>query len=532
MAWAYVRRGLAREAAVDTLVVSPDEARRFVEAGERLIAPPAGEAGTVYDLVSLSSYAGLEPRQRPAAYCPSCLERVWMKLGRQVRHHYAHMAEGSTCVAATAEGALHLAAKLHLAAELRRSGNLVIARRCHGAETDVAAGRCGRRDEEHWLDGWDEVRVEHAMPAVRADITLLRRGRVIGAIEVHATHAVDETKAERYGGLGVPWIEVPAERVAASWGARWTADRPLPVTRDSALHPELWRCPRHARLHAAWLDVERNGVHRLATRIVHIYRTDGGRTGGELRTDRVRLSMFEQRRDGVMVEAWLAREDRDGGIGSPVQTADRGAAMAMLHRTFLEWVRWTRDERRAVVDSPMRWADPAQIPARGIDDVFPQRACWDAHANTYVLPPNAPAVSWPCLERQAGASLITGSEECFWCDVPERNRGAQFNAILGPVWVVAEETRWGPAGERMTRTDIRLRWHDGRCWTLPWREPWVLTAPGRVTGAMTLADRFPGIARTLADGLAGDPQDRERTHHLLDCLGQLVPEADIQPPPA
>lgn len=112
------------------------------------------------------------------------------------------------------------------------------------------------------------MQVEYAIPSLRADIMLLRGGASVAAIEVCATHAVDAQRASRYRGLGVPWIEVPAARITDLWRTLWDGSEPLPVQADSGAEP--WRCPHHARLFAAWEEDQRNGVHRLAGRFVHL----------------------------------------------------------------------------------------------------------------------------------------------------------------------------------------------------------------------------------------------------------------------
>src|SRR5690606_39556 len=102
--------------------------------------------------------------------------------------------------------------KLYLASVLEGLRSLRIARLCHRAPSDLAHP-CRAAEVADWVADWDEVRVEHAIPALRADLMLLAGGRPVGAIEVRSTHAVEEEKATRYGELDVPWIEVPAERV-------------------------------------------------------------------------------------------------------------------------------------------------------------------------------------------------------------------------------------------------------------------------------------------------------------------------------
>jgi hypothetical protein len=470
LAWALVEEALCPSDAGWT-GHGPAVREPLIPYGDRLIPPPPGEGGRSYRLASLSAYAHLPPSRRPPAFCPVCRERVWMKLGPRNRHHYAHAAPDSACPAATAEGALHLAAKLHLAEVLERLRALRIARLCNRSPNDLSLP-CRASELSEWVADWDEVRVEHAIPSIRADLMLLASGRPIGAIEVCASHAVDEGKAARYRDLGVPWVEVPAERITDLWRPLWEGDSPLPVLADSQGAP--WRCPRHGRLFAAWTDHQSNGVHRLAGRFVHVYRTDGGLSASLLRAERIPVAAYERREDGRCAEAWLVREDTDARLGQPVCTPDRDGAMRTLHRAFADWVRWTRESRGAVVDSPMRWLPADAMPTRDLDTLFPQRARWDPHTVRFILPPNAPSLSWPSAAEDAGMESLTGTMECFWTALPERDRPAMSHALVGRLWATLQVERWSDEEGGRSRGLLYLYRHEGGAWREWGRLPFVL----------------------------------------------------------
>lgn len=464
--------------------------------GDRLIAPPPGEDGRSYRLASLSAYAHLTPTRRPPSFCPVCRERVWMKLGPRKRYHYAHAAPDSACPAAGAEGALHLAAKLHLAEVLGRLSALPIARLCNRSPNDLSLP-CRASELSAWIADWDDVRVEHAIPSIRADLMLLAGGRPVGAIEVCASHAVDEGKAARYRDLGVPWVEVPAQRITDLWRPLWDGDGPLPVVADS---DGAWRCPRHARLFAAWSDHERNGVHRLAGRAVHLYRTDAGLSASVLRAERIPVAAYERREEGRCAEAWLVREDTDARLGQPVRTTDREEAMGTLHRSFVDWVRWTRESRDAVVDSPMRWVPAAGVPTRDLDGVFPERARWDPHTARFILPPNAPSLSWPAAAEDPEIESLTGTVECFWTALPERDRPAMSHALVGRLWATLQVERWSDDKGGRSRALLYLYVHDGKAWRA-WGSP---PFASERTLDFDWDAAFPALARMLAADAAAD----------------------------
>ena len=263
----------------------------------------------------------------------------------------------------------------------------------------------------------------------------------------------------------MPWLEVSAERITPDGGVAWSAGQPLPVLGDSELHPERWRCPRHAALFAAWQENERNGVHTLAWRLVHLYRGDAGRSASLARTDALVVRMLERREEGGIAEAWLERQGRETPLAAPVRVRDRTEAKRLLHRQFTAWARWTTANRHAVVDSPMSWAAGEPPAARERATAYPQRLRASAQRARVEGAPGIPAVAWPApLFEHAQPHPVFGYPPAYWCDLPERDLGPLLNAIVPPCWLTLRPHEWEWNGARAARADLALWHHDGRRW--------------------------------------------------------------------
>ncbi len=133
------------------------------------------------ELHQVTEFAGLAPRQRPAALCPICREPVTMKLGPDRAHHAAHQ-DDSECSATHPETALHQNVKFYLAQQLRLVSKLEINEPCVGSGPN-RPDCTSRRIMEFAID-WDDVQVEYALNPLRPDIVLLVKGKPIAAIEV------------------------------------------------------------------------------------------------------------------------------------------------------------------------------------------------------------------------------------------------------------------------------------------------------------------------------------------------------------
>ncbi len=501
LAWAYVAAEDAGSAAESVAAV--DGARRRFRVEGDALAPEA--SGVLHLLVPVAAYRALPPRRRPRSFCPVCLERVWLKLGARNRPHYAHLAS-SQCAAARGEGALHHAAKIHLAQQLGGGAPLIVRPLCHRVPEERSTERCTAAPETDWPVRWDEVRVEHSLPSLRADLVLMRDGAVVAAVEVYATHAVDDVRAAKYRGLGIPWIEVPARGVLPEHEVAWTPDAPLPLLGDSRLYPEVWRCPRHEGLHRGLLEYERNGVHRVARRVVHVYRTDAGRSAGETRCRAVGLSILERREEGVPAESWLERDDTGARIGHPVRGPDRAEARRILHTHFAEWARWMRATQGAIIDSPMRWLEAAEAPARATERIYPQRLRWDAHAGTFRGVPGLPPLAWPALPGEPHPIL---GRTRHWTET--HRRGPVMHAVEGPVWLTLVTHDWTDAEGPATRADIAAFVHDGRRWRTVEGAPFIVPTPDAST-------TLPAIAHALA---AHDPETLDGAE-VLAAITEVV----------
>jgi hypothetical protein len=506
LAWAYVAADEAGSAAA--AVAAVDGARRLLE-------------GTLHLLVPVAAYRALPPRRRPRSFCPVCLERVWMKLGTRNRAHYAHLA-GSQCAAARGEGALHHAAKIHLAEQLGRGIPVVVRPLCHRVPEERSTERCTAAPETPWPVRWDEVRVEHSLPSLRADLVLMRDGSVVAAVEVYASNAVDDVRAARYRELGIPWIEVPARGVLPEHGVAWTPDAPLPILGDSRLHPEVWRCPRHEGLHRGLMEYERNGVHRVARRVVHIYRTGAGRSAAETRCRAVGVSILERREDGVPAESWMERDDSGARIGFPVRGRDRVEARRILHTQFAEWARWTREKQSATLDSPMRWLEAADAPVRS-ELLYPQRLRWDAHAGTFRGVPDLPPLAWPALPALPGEPHpVLGLPRC-WTET--HRRGPVLHAVDGPVWLTLVQHAWTDAEGPAARADLAAFVHDGRRWRTVEGAPFTATVRAPAPWTEILA----ALARTLA---ARDPASLLDGVAVREAMASELAATKAQSPPS
>lgn len=181
---------------------------------------------------AVTEFADLKPKSRPQAFCPVCEDVVVLKLGTERAHHYAHKTE-VICAATKPETALHLNVKYYLHDQLQNADKIFIDEKC--------AWGCGSIREVVWLQGWDNVEVEHSIGGVRPDVMLFQAGQPIGALEVLVSHKISVQKADYFRETNLPVIEVLANDEFYSGENRWTPDQPLPFYR---LFPAVkaWVC--------------------------------------------------------------------------------------------------------------------------------------------------------------------------------------------------------------------------------------------------------------------------------------------------
>jgi uncharacterized protein YlaI len=205
----------------------------------------------------VSEFAKFPPKSRPAALCPECGERVVLKLGSTGRraHHAAHK-PGSVCAITNPESALHLNCKIHIYRQLLLGRELYIRQACAGWVVpkmgEFGGGQCQCRGERSrpclWLEAWDGVGVERHVGTRKPDILFYRNGTPVAAIEIYATHAVDEWKRAELKELGIPWLEVKAdERIYQpdEYGETepWSLSKPLPYINSDSPIP-TWTCDK------------------------------------------------------------------------------------------------------------------------------------------------------------------------------------------------------------------------------------------------------------------------------------------------
>ncbi len=350
-------------------------------------------------VVHVGTFAGLEPRQRPPAMCPACGRKVTMKLGTKVVHHCAHR-PGDLCAMTAPESALHMNTKLHLAKVLESLQVLRVSEPCARSGYRQSRGCEGAHTLE-WVSGWDQVAVELSLGSRRPDITLLRDGLPMALIEVHATNAVDDAKASDLLALGSKWLEVHAAPSIYSGDSPWDGTEPLEGKLGGLENP--WTCgpcralveeersrreqERHTRL---------NGRHERLVRIVDYY----FRTGKKYRDV---YYVFEQRRDGQVVELSLMRRGRKGEVLIRVPGPPGSEAMRQLRDRYRQELDSVR-RRGAVVDSPMKWhrADSMMhnsdlVVYAGIH--YPHRYRWNRRQRVWFIPKDLRDTDW---ERNDG----------------------------------------------------------------------------------------------------------------------------------
>lgn len=236
------------------------------------------------EVVHIGRYAHIKPKLRPQALCPVCRDPVVMKLGSKMAHHCAHKPDAD-CAATAGETAVHLNSKLYIARKLNKelarsrqegdSPRLYIKEVC-GWKDGAWEKTCTECRTTEWARDWDEVAVELRVGNRQPDITLLRAGEAIGAIEVHVTNAVSEEKAADLRALNLPWVEVKGTPELYEGDRPWSAMVPL----KASTHSEQghWRCPKCAEKAAQAAKREHarnNGWHDRLYRVVDFYYSSG-----------------------------------------------------------------------------------------------------------------------------------------------------------------------------------------------------------------------------------------------------------------
>lgn len=184
----------------------------------------------------ISEFRDVLQGAKPPATCEACGSTLIMKLGRIRAHHFAHQ-PGNRCALTAPETARHYNTKQLLASKLRSVDALSVASKCAFV---ALRGRCTTDIISVAAEAWDRVRVETYVEPFRPDIVLLKGERAVLAIEVRATHAVPDAKAQRLSERRIPWIEV----LAGSSCDEWVSTSPLPVLRYECAEVRKL-CPAH-----------------------------------------------------------------------------------------------------------------------------------------------------------------------------------------------------------------------------------------------------------------------------------------------
>lgn len=131
-------------------------------------------------------------------FCPACGCRVILRKGSVKTAHFAHDRD-AVCAQETI---LHKTAKLLIQKAVRDWKKGEGERPAFVRACQICSGKA----EQPVPDKVDDALLEYRLPnGYVVDVALMVNGEVEAAVEVHVTHAVDETKAQ---GLFIPFLEV------------------------------------------------------------------------------------------------------------------------------------------------------------------------------------------------------------------------------------------------------------------------------------------------------------------------------------
>lgn len=307
------------------------------------------------EIVHVGTYAHIKPKLRPLALCPVCRDPVVMKLGSKMAHHCAHKPDAD-CAATSGETAVHLNCKLYIARKLNKelarskqegdSPRLYIKETC-GWKAGAWEKTCTEHRTTEWARDWDEVAVEMRVANRQPDITLLRAGEPIAAIEVHVTNAVSEEKAADLRALNLPWVEVKGKPDLYEGDRPWSAMVPLKASTHS--EQGRWFCPQcaeKAEQAAKREHARNNGWHDRVVRVVDYFFSSGKKYRDIYR-------VCEELKDGQVQALKLIRR----GSADPlliVYDSSNQEAMRQLAARFRQEIEQMQ-RRAAVVDAWMPW---------------------------------------------------------------------------------------------------------------------------------------------------------------------------------
>lgn len=302
-------------------------------------------------IAHISEFVGRRHGDRPYAQCEVCRCRLVMRLGRRRAHHFAHY-PGAGCPLTAPESALHYNSVRALANALRQSRSLTIRANCRERDDRQCTGTVVAKP----ADNWDAVHVEVGLATTRPDITLIRGGVPILAIEVRQSNPVNQKKAVALAEVPLPWIEV----LAGPDCTKWSEALPLPVADHGGVIDDC-RCAVHASrvrlVRAAQATVRRTAssgsVHTQKAwrfRIVDWYPSDGSRL-------RRLYWMYWRGRPKGLCELLIIEHGTERAIVRAARTGSIAAAFGEASRGFDMYLR----RSGILYDSPMEWHDAASL---------------------------------------------------------------------------------------------------------------------------------------------------------------------------
>lgn len=343
---------------------------------------------------NVSDFADLAPRDRPQAFCPVCAGPVVLKLGKVRVHHCAHP-PNSDCAATQPETIIHLNSKLHIYRQLQQANKLTVIEECTDGRHITPNTRlflldrepklsCQKTRKHIWLQDWDRIEVEYRVGSRRPDIALLSNGKVVGAIEVFVSHAVDDEKAEHLKALNIPWLEVIGQESLYNAETAWTVDKPLPIHR---MQPKIWVCDSCVKIQKLEDEHRNTEIKVHAARVVDFYYPSGKKY-------RAIYLVVKMIKDGECVEINL--QDSQRNVFAREVAPITPASMKNLSEKFNNFLQG-RMRPDVILDTPMQWNQEALLLAYKTGehlDLYPYRYQWRNTQEEWYMPTFFKNVSW------------------------------------------------------------------------------------------------------------------------------------------
>ncbi|WP_431025636.1 competence protein CoiA family protein [Halomonas sp. H5] len=157
-------------------------------------------------LLHVSELNEAERGKRCGCVCPECHSPLSAKMGKVMRHHFAHAASDRPC-SGGAETGIHLAAKQLIADRLQIPVPPLHARlegRDNRGYIVTATHRIFHGCDRQSVDG---AKLEHSLGNVRPDL-IVSLAKVEILVEVAVTHHIEDEKLKRLDAIGLRCIEI------------------------------------------------------------------------------------------------------------------------------------------------------------------------------------------------------------------------------------------------------------------------------------------------------------------------------------